>query len=133
MGLHGSRPLKHVSFLLYALIPCRDGDPAEKLRRKIKTITDLSGDGYDQFTESVAVEEENQDDKAEAPTTATGDQDLATINKSDTEVPSVVSTVSAAPALTIPASTSAAAANTRIVSPQAIYAKLWYGCPTRYK
>ncbi|KAK3817202.1 MAG: subunit 17 of mediator complex-domain-containing protein [Benniella sp.] len=103
-----------------------DGDPAEKLRRKIKTITELSGDNYDQFTESVAVEEEHQDEKAEVPTTATGDQDLATINKSDTEALSVVSTASAAPTLTTPASTSAAAANTRIVSPQAIYAKLWH-------
>ncbi|KAG0233220.1 RNA polymerase II mediator complex subunit [Mortierella sp. GBA43] len=95
-----------------------DGDPDEKLRRKIKTITDLSGDNFDQFTESVATveEEQNTEDKATGSITATTEQSTVTTNKDDAEALPVAPTSASA----------SAAVNTRVASPQAIYAKLWH-------
>ncbi|KAG0310068.1 hypothetical protein BGZ99_000684 [Dissophora globulifera] len=89
-----------------------DGDPAEKLKRKIKTIADIAGDNYDQYTENVSSASDSKrsdnDDSAQAAT----EQDKA------------VSTT--AVATIAPSAAAAAAANTRITSPQAIYAKLWH-------
>ncbi|KAF9205499.1 FtsJ methyltransferase domain-containing protein 2 [Haplosporangium sp. Z 27] len=89
-----------------------DGDPSEKLKRKIKTITEIAGDQYDQFTDNVTTitEKKQQEDST---TLETGDQDSKTIPEKEEEVTTAVTTTSAA-------------ANTRITSPQGIYAKLWH-------
>jgi len=89
---------------------CRDGDPAEKLKRKIKTIADIAGDNYDHFTDNVATKAEPKQPEDDASQTA-DDRDNAT----------------AAAVLATTPTAAAAAANSRVTSPQAIYAKLWYG------
>lgn len=100
---------------------CRDGDPAEKLKRKIKTITDAAGDNYDQFTENVVSPQEQQTQEQQQtpqePIVAT-EQTHAPINDNNTNAESAL----------IPATNAAAtaAANARVTSPQGIYIKLWY-------
>ncbi|KAI8606280.1 subunit 17 of mediator complex-domain-containing protein [Dissophora ornata] len=88
-----------------------DGDPAEKLKRKIKTIADIAGDNYDHFTDNVATKAELKQPEDDASQTA-DDRDNAT-------TAAVLATTSTAAAST-------AVANARVTSPQAIYAKLWH-------
>ncbi|KAF9100633.1 RNA polymerase II mediator complex subunit [Mortierella sp. AM989] len=90
-----------------------DGDPSEKLKRKIKTITEIAGDKYDQFTDNVAVSEEKQ--QADNATLESTDQGNAAATDKDAESATVA----------VPTST-AATGNARITSPQGIYAKLWH-------
>ncbi|KAG0018051.1 hypothetical protein BGZ80_007617 [Entomortierella chlamydospora] len=96
----------------------QDGDPSEKLKRKIKTITEIAGDKYDQFTDNVAAvtEDKQQGDNSALETT---DQDNAAAEK-DSEYATAVATTSAQ------ATTAAVATNARITSPQGIYVKLWH-------
>ncbi|KAG0211946.1 RNA polymerase II mediator complex subunit [Mortierella sp. NVP41] len=87
-----------------------DGDPSEKLKRKIKTITDAAGDYYDQYTDNAA----STEDPAEgSPAVATTSKDVAVIQ----EGPAVGA---------VAANAAAGAANARVTSPQGIYAKLWH-------
>ncbi|KAF9172354.1 RNA polymerase II mediator complex subunit [Mortierella sp. AD011] len=96
----------------------QDGDLSEKLKRKIKTITEIAGDKYDQFTDNVTTvtEDKQQDDNSALETT---DQDNAAAEK-DSEYATAVATTSAQAAAV------AAATNARITSPQGIYVKLWH-------
>ncbi|KAF9569134.1 RNA polymerase II mediator complex subunit [Mortierella alpina] len=97
-----------------------DGDPAEKLKRKIKAITDAAGDNYDQFTENVVSPEDQQAQELEAlqePAVATEQTQAATSdNNTNTESALIPATNAAA----------TAAANARVTSPQGIYIKLWH-------
>ncbi|CAO3572948.1 unnamed protein product [Mortierella alpina] len=105
-----------------ASIPdCRDGDPAEKLKRKIKAITDAAGDGYDQFTENVVSSGEPQAQEQLQPpqeSLVATEQAHAAPNDSHANAESAL----------IPATNAAAtaAANARVTSPQGIYIKLWH-------
>ncbi|KAF9940886.1 hypothetical protein BGZ67_006548 [Mortierella alpina] len=97
-----------------------DGDPAEKLKRKIKAITDAAGDNYDQFTENVVSPEEQQaQEQLQPPQEPSGaEQTYAATSESHTHAESAL----------IPATNVAAiaAANARVTSPQGIYIKLWH-------
>ncbi|KAG9319847.1 hypothetical protein KVV02_005326 [Mortierella alpina] len=97
-----------------------DGDPAEKLKRKIKAITDAAGDHYDQFTENVVSPEEQQaQEQLQPPQEPSGaEQTHAVTSDSHTHAESAL----------IPATNAAAiaAANARVTSPQGIYIKLWH-------
>ncbi|KAF9959388.1 hypothetical protein BGZ72_009753 [Mortierella alpina] len=98
-----------------------DGDPAEKLKRKIKAITDAAGDNYDQFTENVVTPGEQfsqeQLHPPQEPVVAT-EQTHAAPSDSNTNAESAL----------IPATNAATttAANARVTSPQGIYIKLWH-------
>ncbi|KAI7822344.1 subunit 17 of mediator complex-domain-containing protein [Gamsiella multidivaricata] len=95
-----------------------DGDPSEKLKRKVKAIVEIAGDNYDQFTENIASADlKQQDDKSAA--LATEKDDAADGEKDAEPAPAIV------PATTAVAGP-ASAANTRVNPPQAIYAKLWH-------
>ncbi|KAG0251952.1 RNA polymerase II mediator complex subunit [Mortierella polycephala] len=95
-----------------------DGDPAEKLKRKIKTIADAAGDNYDQFTDNVVSSQEAGQQQQEGDTVALAkDKDSSTVaEEKDAEA---MVAPSAPPA-------ASAVANTRVTSPQGIYAKLWH-------
>ncbi|KAF9125268.1 hypothetical protein BGW39_007533 [Mortierella sp. 14UC] len=95
-----------------------DGDPSEKLKHKIKVISDAAGDYYDQYTDNAA--------STEAPTrgvsaaVTNSGQDRLVI-QSETGEP-VVTTPAPAPA----AAAAAAVVNARVASPQGLYSKLWH-------
>ncbi|KAF9184223.1 RNA polymerase II mediator complex subunit [Haplosporangium sp. Z 11] len=95
-----------------------DGDPAEKLKRKIKTIADAAGDNYDQFTDNVVSSQEAGQKQHEDDAVAlTKDKDSITVAEEK-----------GAEAIAAPSvpSTASAVANARVTSPQGIYAKLWH-------
>ncbi|OAQ28717.1 hypothetical protein K457DRAFT_19894 [Linnemannia elongata AG-77] len=81
-----------------------DGDPSEKLKRKIKVISDAAGDHYDRYTDNVASADEPTE--GSALVTAAGTDGF---NVQDQPVGGV-----------------AAATNARVTTPQQIYAKLWH-------
>lgn len=90
---------------LFFVVDClRDGDPSEKLKRKIKVISDAAGDHYDRYTDNIASAEEPSDGSALVTTAGTDG-----FNVQDQPVGGVAS-----------------ATSTRVNTPQQIYAKLWY-------
>ncbi|KAF9908591.1 hypothetical protein EC991_009736 [Linnemannia zychae] len=91
-----------------------DGDPSEKLKRKIKIISDAAGDFYDQYTDNAASKE----------ALASGASGAVT-NSSNSRVV-VQSGSSGSVVTTSPAPAAAAVANARVSSPQGLYSKLWH-------
>jgi hypothetical protein len=84
---------------------CSDGDPAEKLKRKIKVISDVAGEKYDEFTENLPSPKDQLDEKIDSQ-----------------EIPKDDGVTKEQAAVVAPASSMA---TTRVTSPQGIYAKLW--------
>ncbi|KAI1302435.1 hypothetical protein EDD11_005601 [Mortierella claussenii] len=91
-----------------------DGDPTEKLKRKIMTISAIAGDKYDNFTDNIVAAAENIQE-GDKQSVGLKDQEGTSGAENDGE--------SSATA-TVPAAASSATA--RVTSPQGIYAKLWY-------
>ncbi|KAF9028498.1 hypothetical protein BGZ52_010823 [Haplosporangium bisporale] len=90
-----------------------DGDPSEKLKRKIRTIVDLAGDHYDDFTENLpTAQEQGQDEHA-----SEGVKNEDAITES-VDQPSSTPVFSAAVASVNPAH--------RVTTPQGVYGKLWH-------
>ncbi|KAF9539129.1 RNA polymerase II mediator complex subunit [Mortierella hygrophila] len=81
-----------------------DGDPSEKLKRKIKVISDAAGDHYDRYTDNVASADEPAEGSALVTTGGTDG-----FNVQDQPVGGVTATT-----------------NARANTPQQIYAKLWH-------
>ncbi|KAG0212395.1 RNA polymerase II mediator complex subunit [Mortierella sp. GBA30] len=101
-----------------------DGDPAEKLKRKIKAITDAAGDSYDQFTDNIVASEEQQQEPEQQvqerlPVALPTDEANAPASESHVDTNSALISTTTNAAAT-------AAANARISSPQGIYIKLWH-------
>ncbi|KAF9155511.1 RNA polymerase II mediator complex subunit [Linnemannia schmuckeri] len=86
-----------------------DGNACEKLKRKIKVISDAAGDHYDRYTDNVASVKEPAEGSAVATTAGTDG-----FNVQDQ------------PAGGVTAASAATATNARVTSPQGIYAKLWH-------
>ncbi|KAF9427336.1 hypothetical protein BGZ94_005083 [Podila epigama] len=95
-----------------------EGDPSEKLKRKVKTIVDLAGESYDDFTENLP----GCQDKAERDEPAAD----GAVVKSDNTATAAASTLDQATP-SIPVSTVANSnAAQRVTTPQGVYAKLWH-------
>lgn len=90
--------------LVFVVDFLRDGDPSEKLKRKIKVISDAAGDHYDRYTDNVASADEPAEGSALVASAGTDG-----FNVQDQPVGGV-----------------AVATNARVTTPQQIYAKLWY-------
>ncbi|KAF9338274.1 hypothetical protein BG006_006616 [Podila minutissima] len=89
-----------------------DGDPSEKLKRKIKTIVDLAGDHYDDFTENLPKPQEPGQDE-NASETATGAKKEVVIAENvdqPSSTPVILASINAQ----------------RVTTPQGVYGKLWH-------
>ncbi|KAK3832831.1 MAG: subunit 17 of mediator complex-domain-containing protein [Linnemannia gamsii] len=93
-----------------------DGDPSEKLKRKIKVISDAAGDYYDQYTDNATSTEALGGGSATGVTTSGKDRFIIQGESGGSAV--ATSTAAAAAAVVV--------ANARVTSPQGIYTKLWH-------
>ncbi|KAF9431470.1 FtsJ methyltransferase domain-containing protein 2 [Entomortierella beljakovae] len=138
-GLGGARPPNAnrgqsggggiLDSILNNMQPPPDGDPCEKLKRKIKTITEIAGDNYDQFTDNVAKQEEEkkqqQEDGLSTKGETTQDQESKPAGGKDTEPSTSAASASTSATVTVTSTNAAAGATPRITTPQGIYDKLW--------
>ncbi|KAF9585509.1 RNA polymerase II mediator complex subunit [Lunasporangiospora selenospora] len=98
-----------------------DGDPAEKLKRKIKVIAETAGEKFDEFTENIPLPQSQESD-----TNLNQDLKIKSLDKDSSEPSASAGTIALASA-SIPSSASASATAARTSSsPQGIYAKLWH-------
>ncbi|KAG0029665.1 hypothetical protein BGZ81_003546 [Podila clonocystis] len=88
-----------------------DGDPSEKLKRKVKTIVDLAGDHYDDFTENLPKPQEPGQDENASDTTGAKNEDATTENVDQpSSTPVILASINAQ----------------RMTTPQGVYGKLWH-------
>ncbi|KAG0040643.1 hypothetical protein BGZ82_000064 [Podila clonocystis] len=88
-----------------------DGDPSEKLKRKVKTIVDLAGDHYDDFTENLPKPQEPGQDENASDTTGAKNEDVTAENVDQpSSTPVILASINAQ----------------RMTTPQGVYGKLWH-------